>query len=373
MSVYKRPGSPYFHFDFRRQGRRFYGSTGVETRRAAEAVERGLKEKAARGELGTEADMTLNAAAERWWQEKGKGLRSSKDVDYRLAEAVRLVGKGVMLTEITTARLAKAIEKRRGILIAGRPPSNATVNHAIVRTIRPILRRASKVWEIPGLKVIDWGALLLPEPKPTAREFAAGELDAFKAAAPEHWHAFIDFMAGYGPRLGEMFFPPDDVAEGGVRVTFRRRKAGDDHVMTLLPKDAALMAARVSQARAAGLSTVWFRSGPRGRLVALTYQDAIRELHKALRKSGLKASRGARIHDLRHHAGTAMVRATGNLKLAQKLLGHANIQSTMRYAHASDADLLAGLALVEKSRHSTAAPETTDQQGQEEQGVAAKS
>lgn len=362
MSVYKRPGSPYFHFDFVRKGRRFHGSTGVETRRAAESVERSLKEKAARGELDVEGDMTLNQAAERWWQEKGKGLKSADDVDYRLAQAVKLIGQNVMLTEITTAKLARAIEKRRSILIAKRPPSNATVNHAIVRTIRPILRRAQKTWEVPGLKVIDWGALLLPEPKPTAREFPPADMAAFRGAVADHWLPFIDFMAGYGPRLGEMFFRPSDVGPGGTPILLRRRKAGDDHMLPLLPKDAALMAARVSQAEAAGLDTVWFRPGPRGRLVALTYRDALRELHKALKVSGLKASRGARIHDLRHHAGTAMLRHTGNLGLAKRLLGHSTIQSTMRYAHASDADLLAGLEIVEKSRHSTDRPKPDESQ-----------
>ena len=33
MSVYKPKTSPYFHFDFVWQGRRFYGSTGARTKR----------------------------------------------------------------------------------------------------------------------------------------------------------------------------------------------------------------------------------------------------------------------------------------------------------------------------------------------------
>jgi hypothetical protein len=34
-----------------------------------------------------------------------------------------------------------------------------------------------------------------------------------------------------------------------------------------------------------------------------------------------------------------MLAKTGNLKLTQQLLGHADIKSTMRYAHALEADL----------------------------------
>jgi site-specific recombinase XerD len=49
------------------------------------------------------------------------------------------------------------------------------------------------------------------------------------------------------------------------------------------------------------------------------------------------------IHGTRHHAGTTMLGKTGNLRLTQQLLGHADMKSTMRYAHALEADLRAAL------------------------------
>ena len=39
-----------------------------------------------------------------------------------------------------------------------------------------------------------------------------------------------------------------------------------------------------------------------------------------------------RFHDIRHDVGTKLLRATGNLKLVQKALGHANLKTTARYA-----------------------------------------
>ncbi len=42
-------------------------------------------------------------------------------------------------------------------------------------------------------------------------------------------------------------------------------------------------------------------------------------------------------------AATTMLRTSGNLKLTQRMLGHASIQSTMRYAHATEDDLRAAL------------------------------
>jgi integrase len=53
-----------------------------------------------------------------------------------------------------------------------------------------------------------------------------------------------------------------------------------------------------------------------------------------------------RLHDTRHTTATRMVRSTGNLKLAQKALGHANISTTVKYAHAVEDDVRDALEKV---------------------------
>lgn len=50
-----------------------------------------------------------------------------------------------------------------------------------------------------------------------------------------------------------------------------------------------------------------------------------------------------RFHDNRHTAVTRLLRATGNLRLVQRLLGHSNIETTTKYAHVTDGDLAAGM------------------------------
>ncbi len=44
-------------------------------------------------------------------------------------------------------------------------------------------------------------------------------------------------------------------------------------------------------------------------------------------------------HSFRHYFVTAVLRGSGNLKLAQELARHSNIQVTQRYAHLSDDEL----------------------------------
>lgn len=352
MALYKPKKSPYFAYDFCIKGHRFHGSTGETARSKAVIFEAELRRRIKAGEdVASRAAMSLDAAAERWWNEAGQHLARPGNVDRRLEVAVQLLGPQTPLNEITTAALDRAIQTRRYSLTKARKPlSNATINHDIVRTIRPILRRARLAWGVVGLPEISWATLILPEPKPKARDFTDDQIDAIIAALPEHWRDMTGLMARYGLRLGEMFFSLERLDIDGQRLTLTDRKGGDDHVIPLMSADAKMLAARAGRARAAGLDTVWFRELKGGHLKPLTYGGALQAIHRAMRDTGLKASRGARVHDLRHHAGTRIMRATGNLRLAQRLLGHASIQSTIKYAYASDSDLREGLEKLTSPR-----------------------
>ena len=60
--------------------------------------------------------------------------------------------------------------------------------------------------------------------------------------------------------------------------------------------------------------------------------------------------RDFRFHDIRHDVGTKLLRDTGNLKLVQKALNHADIKTTTRYAHVSDEEVAKALDSFQKSR-----------------------
>ncbi len=61
-----------------------------------------------------------------------------------------------------------------------------------------------------------------------------------------------------------------------------------------------------------------------------------RDWGKALKAAGIE---DFRFHDTRHTAATRTLRATGNLKVVQEMLHHADIATTARYAHATTADV----------------------------------
>jgi hypothetical protein len=354
VSVYKPKNSRIWQFDFIIDGTRHHGSTGVLTRRAAEEVERRKRNEAATGQLGQIARMTLDAAAGRYWEEKGKARGDAEDVERRIALLLVLLGKNTHLGDINQAEVAKAIQRRRGMTFKkgkdrkGAPAktyalSESTVNRDVVDTLRPILRRARSHWAPKGsghgLPDIDWRELRLTEPRALSRIYSAREHAAWLEACDDDVRLALEMMLTYGLRYGELFFPLDALNLDPEEPTLTLQKGRKRDVILHLPlrrDHSRVLAARVSQARKADLEHVWYaRRGKK--LVALTYWQVEGRISKAADAAGI--SGGRRIHGTRHHAGSAILKRTRNLKAVQSLLGHATINSSQRYAHVLLSDL----------------------------------
>lgn len=365
MTVYLPKKSPYWAYDFQLKGRRYHGSTGVETRRAAEAVERRIRTQAAKGELDDGAAMTLDEAAGRWWEEVGRHRRSARILEHRLEIALRLVGPKTRIHDITTRVIARAIERRRGEQYArttDKPGArakryelkNATVNCDVAKPLQRILNRARKVWEVPNLPEIAWADLALPEPEAEIRIYTDAQQRAWSEACDDTARFFLHLLLTYGLRLNEPFFPPDAFipdAPGGPVLALNKRKKGVLY-LPLRQDDARAIAARIGRARAADLPNIWIETAPGRKLVCVTKAAMASRLRTAARRAGLDMKRV--IHGARHHVGTTTLAHTKDLRLTQQLLGHADIKSTLRYAHALDAGLRAALESRNSPGHSPA-------------------
>lgn len=326
MSVIKRGG--VWFYDFTVNGDRFRGSTQQTDRKAALRVEATERERAKLGKVpGREP--TLAEAADRWFTARAQGRRSSLDTARRIKILLRHLPGSMPVSHITASVIEDAIQSRRmEITRAGRAPTNGTVNRDLLdTTLRPILNYCADVleWEV---RRIPWAKLRLAEPRERKRPFTADELSAWRANLPEWHRPTWDFLALYGVRLKEAWFPLEalDVARGEVRLS--RRKAGDTHIVPLLPEDAADMARRANKARAHGLSTVWYRE-VKGKLIPTHWRGFQTASMTALQRAGIEGARPA--HDLRHHAGLS-IRREGDALVAKALLGHADLRSTARYA-----------------------------------------
>jgi site-specific recombinase XerD len=350
MGLYRR--GPVWWCEFRHKGERIRFSTGY-TRKgdAARQAER-ERRRLTLGEPDS-APLTLREAAASWWTSRGEYLKSAQTVAFRLEIARRHIDFGLDIAQISTSDIARAMtDRRRETTHNARPPSPSTVNRDIIDTLRPVFTHARKVLGA-AVQDIDWAALRLKEPRVRVREFSAAEQAAVLAKLPAHYHSLLGFLALYGVRLGEAFFSLADFDRDTGRVRLRDRKGGGDHTITLLDGDRRALAAAASRAQRAGLDTVWFREDRHGALTRLrpsSFQSAMRT---AYQRAGIANARPA--HDWRHHALTAYVRATGDLRGAQRLAGHENIATTARYAHASDEMVTAGLTrVVQDAAHKNA-------------------
>jgi integrase len=353
MSVYRPKHSdgsfrsPYYHFDFvvtvHGERRRVHGSTGETTLKAAKEYARKERQRVLRE--GPNDGMTLAAACERYVDEVLVDKRSGEDTVVGLAHCCRLIGADRRLANITADDIAQASVARARETIGKRKVravSNATVNRQIIEPMRAVMTRAMKVWGVScEPHKIMWRELMRREAGPRVRELSEDESKAFWEAIRPDFIPATAFLLRRGFRIrAALGMQKTDADLPGRRVRVWRK--GDGYVwQRISDADAALLEVEM---RKSPLPCVWTYEVQRGAEAGLrrplTYAGYRRSFETALRRAGIE---NFRRHDMRHDFATKLLRATRNLALVQKCLGHSDISSTMVYAHVLDDDVFDGL------------------------------
>lgn len=355
MSVYRPKGSPYFHFDFVFRGQRFYGSTGCDTRRAAEAFERRERHKAANPD-NSRPPITLSEAAS-LYQDHAELLPSWSTIRYMIKGLLDGLGVNSLLSAITQRDLQVYFARRRD----GR--SNASVNREI-ENARAIWRHAARsrfdVGEMP-----DWQGLFLKVPARPPRELDFTEEDDLFDHLREDVRDAVEFLLKSGWRRGEVLgLRWSDVRLPSKQATTRIK--GGDIVTRPLTTALVEIIARQPVAGPYVFTFVCQKSKPAGidskgrkqpgRIKGERYPLTPTALRRPFANARAEANvDDFRIHDLRHTRGTRIVRATGSLAAAKEALKHKRIETTLRYAHVLDDDVRRALDASE-SRNSPEVP-----------------
>lgn len=339
MSIYKPAASPYFHFDFVWQGRRFHGSTGCRTKR--EALRHEERERArARNGGNARPPITLDEACG-LYADKVDDQPSWRNTNRTILMLIGALGQTILLADISQRALLNLAARRR----VGR--SNASVNREI-EVWRAIWRWAAKnrfdVGEMP-----DWGALMLKVARTDPRELAAAEEVALFAQIRSDLFDFCQFALKTGWRQAELLglrWSDVDVNAAVARTKIK----GGDVVSRPLTQEMVTIIANQPKVGPFVFTYVAARTKP-------AFVDKLGRKHPArragerypmtenvLRRPWADAKRAAgianfRFHDLRHTRGTRILRATGNLAAAKEALKHRSIKTTLRYAHATDDDV----------------------------------
>lgn len=351
MSVYKPAKSKLWQFDYQWQGHRYHGSTGCTSRRDAERYEAEHRRKIALGEK-TKPSLTVNAACDLWFASVGSHLASKATCIYQLAFIVTNLGAKTPLQDVTLRDIDAHVTKRRAKL------SNASVNRE-VNLFRSVVRWiAKRGYDTP---TIDWTAAQLPEKHERIRELSGEEQERLFAKLPDNLKPLVEFALLSGQRRSEIIalrWSDVDLRIGRATLWI---KGGKHHTIPLSPRMAALIKEQPKVCPQV-FTYVCTRRAPKrpdrpmrtvGERYPFSKQGWTRQWRAALKAAGIT---DYRFHDNRHTAATRNLRQSGNLKGVQKLLGHTDVRTTSRYAHALEDDVRAMLLATETGQVERAEP-----------------
>jgi len=309
------------------------------TKRTAEAWLRAVLDEARRGTLPglvrTVATFADAAAEFLRYVEHDRSIKPSTLTDYRsIVTAHLLPAFGAMRVEEITA---EKIERWRAAVTSadGSPLSNRTKNKLLV-LLHGVFRRAQKVY---GLPVNPVAGIERHRQRSSGdiEVFSVEEVYALARAANSEQDAAIYVTAAFtGLRRGELValrWRDVDFAASAIRVrasyaggALTTPKSGRVRSVPMSPDVAETLAQVGQRGHATSDDDLVFLGDAGGYLDASALR---RRYDRALRRAGL---RPLRFHDLRHTFGTRMI-ARADIRRVQEWMGHADVQTTMRYLH----------------------------------------
>jgi integrase len=358
MSVYKPKGTPYFHFDFQMRGHRFHGSTRCRDRRQAEAVENDERKKAkelikanGRGRVR----LTINRAAGRYWSEVGQHHACRTETWANLERLLGYFGKDQLVDEITDDDVAKLVAWRRGQRRWGRKAqpliAPATVNRSTTEVLQKLFCHARRMWKVRFDNEPDWGRHMLREPQERVRELRADEGDRLDENIRADYEPFLSFARPSGQRFKECLLLKWSEVDWTEFVITTQGKGGRAIVIPITSTIASILWPLRGHHPERVFTYVAQRTRAghvKGQRYPLTVSGAKSQWRRLRKKAGVE---NFRFHDIRHDVGTKLLRDTGNLKLVQRALNHADIKTTTRYAHVLDEEVAEALEQFQKSRN----------------------
>lgn len=371
MSVYKHKDSPFYHFDFQFKGTRFHGSTGCTSKRDAEAFERDKRDRTKQQvKVASTVSTQLDYVAGRYWKEIGQH-HAGADTTFRdLERLVGYFGPTKLLTEIRDQDVAELVAWRRGHQVAwkkkikGKLVQNpaapllaaATVNRSTTEVLKKLFTRA-KAWGIKFDREPNWAAHWLKEPEERVRELHDDEADRLDDASRDDYRDILDFARASGLRLNECLLRWSEV-NWSTRQIIKLGKGRNRVVVPITETIRNVLWPLQGHHETAVFTYVAVRTRKaqgliKGRRYPITYSGLKSEWKRLRKKAKVN---DFRFHDYRHDLATKVLRATGNLKMVQKVLNHQNIRTSTKYAHVLDEEVATALDRVQKSRKKSRKP-----------------
>ncbi len=369
MSVYKKTGRETYSYDFIICGRRFSGDTGATSKREAKRFEDERRAKAlieiAEEEKFFAPTMVFEVASSRYWLEVGQHHKNSDTTAVNLEWLKDAIGRKTEFEAITDSIVAKLVAKRRGErvrrigrkgkVLLGNLIEPATVNRTCTQPLREIYLRAKNVWKIKVAEV-DFGRHMLEEKQERVREASIAEEDKIMGELARGYDVAVRFAFLTGCRRMEIIgleWPMVDFFTRNFKVLGKGNKERiipmSDEIYNLLWAEKNNHPVKVFTYTAQ--KTRKNDKLIKGERYPLTEAGLKSAMRRAVPRAGVS---NFRFHDTRHTAATRVLRKS-NLRVAQLLLGHSDVATTTKYAHALNEDIRAALNATSRP---TASPTT---------------
>ncbi|MCL2658831.1 MAG: tyrosine-type recombinase/integrase [Betaproteobacteria bacterium] len=266
----------------------------------------------------------LSDLVELWFTHHGSGLRAGQDMHRRLKAMVEAMGDPVA-DRFTVDMFATYRTKR---LEAGLTANNMNREHAYLRAMCNELIRLGHWTKDNPLANLRQFKIQDSELSYLTLEQITSLLDALTESRNPHVGLISRICLATGARWSEAEELRGTQVRNGM-IEYARTKSGKTRAVPIderLEDDIHAHAKKHSQM---------------GRIFGYSY-SAFRE---GVERAGLSLPDGQLTHVLRHTFASHFMMSGGNILILQRILGHANITITMRYAHLSPEHLQEAKAL----------------------------
>jgi integrase len=355
MSVFKsKKSGPIFWYGFQISGHRFHGTTKCTARREAEKFE-AVKKDEARALLKqtTRAanSLQIDDVADRYWNQIGQYHAGAETTARDLARLIKHFGTTKLLTEIVDTDVANLVAWRRGQSVKGGTAliAVATVNRSTTEVLKKLFT-FSKGEGVRFEREPKWKQHFLKEPEERVRELQDSEGEAIDVEMRDDYKPLFDFVRASGMRQkecvmlrwSEVNFGTGQIVKlgkGGRRLTLTITESIERILEPLKDHHPIFVFTYVAE-KTRGATV-------RGQRYPMTLSGTKTRWRRMRAAAGVT---DFRFHDFRHDFGTKLLRATGNLKLVQKAMNHANLKTTARYAHVLDTEVAGAVEALAQSR-----------------------
>lgn len=328
---FRKKGTKNWHYDFQFRGRRFYGSCGTEDFQEAKAVEAAARVQAKQDKTVLH-EFTISQAFGTYYTDICEPQPSAKTSFSQSKMLLEHFDGQKQISTLTNKDLLNYVRISRA------KESNGYVNRKLEFMSRA-LKHMGDFYDAK-LPKLDFSKVKTKEKEEFIRELSAVEEHRLFQHLRQDLHPMVWFALNTGARQQAMF-------------RLKWSDIGDTHITFSGQSDAKPpYRFRISRPLRAFLSTLHRPPTiPAYSAHVLTWIDRNGEQRPFNQNNHWMWDRAFaaaeienfRFHDFRHTFATRMLRHSGNLKLVSRLLGHQKIETTARYAHVLDDDMVSAL------------------------------